>query len=73
MPVSMVQVIELGNWEVDTWYFSPYPAEYANVKKMYICEYCLKYMRKEKTFIAHQAKCTQRKPPGKQIYYDEGR
>ena len=69
----LTQVIEMGTWEVDTWYFSPFPAEYANVKKMYICEYCLKYMRKEKSLIAHQTKCTQRQPPGKQIYCDEGR
>eukprot|EP00242_Pyramimonas_sp_CCMP2087_P014883 CAMPEP_0198207764 /NCGR_PEP_ID=MMETSP1445-20131203/11191_1 /TAXON_ID=36898 /ORGANISM="Pyramimonas sp., Strain CCMP2087" /LENGTH=462 /DNA_ID=CAMNT_0043880909 /DNA_START=74 /DNA_END=1462 /DNA_ORIENTATION=- len=68
-----IEVIEMGKWEVDTWYYAPYPEEYSNVKRMYICEYCLKYMKKEKTLSKHQATCTQRSPPGKLIYHDQGR
>ncbi len=40
--VRNIQKIELGRFVVDTWYFSPYPEEYANVEKLYMCEFCLK-------------------------------
>jgi len=39
-----LQVIEMGRFEVDTWYFSPYPDAFATQRKLYICEYTLKYM-----------------------------
>jgi histone acetyltransferase MYST1 len=38
---------------------------------LYICEYCLKYMRKLKTLQAHQQKCTSHRPPGEEIYHAE--
>ena len=34
--------IIFGNYEIDTWYFSPYPEEYEKCKRLYICEFCLK-------------------------------
>jgi len=37
--------LEMGRYEMDTWYTSPYPEEYARLPKIYICEYCLKYMK----------------------------
>ena len=40
-----IKQIEMGKFEMDTWYSSPYPEEYARLPKLYICEYCLKYMR----------------------------
>ena len=40
-----IKQIEMGRFEMDTWYSSPYPEEYARLPKLYICEYCLKYMR----------------------------
>lgn len=43
----------LGKYEIDTWYFSPYPEEYGKQPKLWICEYCLKYMRLEKTYRYH--------------------
>lgn len=42
-----------GRYEIDTWYFSPYPEEYGKVPKLWICEYCLRYMRLEKTYRHH--------------------
>lgn len=68
--VKNIQSIVLGKYEIETWYFSPYPDDYAGDEKMYLCEYCLKYMKKEKTLIAHSYKCNMRSPPGKQIYND---
>ena len=40
-----IKKIELGKFEMDTWYSSPYPEEYARLPKLYVCEFCLKYMK----------------------------
>ena len=40
-----VKKLEMGKYEMDTWYASPYPEEYAHLPKIYVCEYCLKYMK----------------------------
>lgn len=37
--------LEMGRYEMDTWYTAPYPEEYARLPKIYVCEYCLKYMK----------------------------
>ncbi|GIY51534.1 hypothetical protein CEXT_805281 [Caerostris extrusa] len=66
--VKYIDRIQFGKFEIDTWYFSPYPDEYGKQQKLWICEYCLKYMRLEKTFRYHQGECTSRQPPGKEIY-----
>jgi histone acetyltransferase MYST1 len=66
--VKNVSIIELGKWEIDTWYFSPYPEEFAHCQKLYICEFCLKYMKKKKTLNRHKLKCDLRHPPGNEIY-----
>ena len=34
--------IVFGNYEIDTWYYSPYPEEYEKCKRLYICEFCLR-------------------------------
>eukprot|EP01090_Pellita_catalonica_P019164 TRINITY_DN640_c0_g1_i1.p1 TRINITY_DN640_c0_g1~~TRINITY_DN640_c0_g1_i1.p1 ORF type:complete len:249 (-),score=25.79 TRINITY_DN640_c0_g1_i1:40-786(-) len=38
---------------------------------MFICEFCLKYMKKQKTLDRHKLKCTLRHPPGTEIYRDK--
>lgn len=68
--VKNIQCIVLGRYEIDTWYFSPYPDEYAGDEKMYICEYCLKYMKKQRTLVNHSLQCHMRSPPGRKIYDD---
>lgn len=45
-------MIEIGDYEVDTWYSSPYPQEYA-IEKLYICEFCLSYMASPETLARH--------------------
>ena len=52
--IKYVDKIEIGKYEIDTWYFSPFPDEYGKQPKLYICEYCVKYMRYEKTYRHHQ-------------------
>ena len=52
--VKYVDTIEIGKFEIDTWYYSPYPEEYSKQTKLYICEYCIKYMKFETTYRRHQ-------------------
>jgi len=49
--VKNIQCIELGKHEIDTWYFSPYPEEFAKCDKLFICEFCLKYMKKKRRHL----------------------
>uniref|UniRef100_A0A672YPF2 Histone acetyltransferase n=1 Tax=Sphaeramia orbicularis TaxID=375764 RepID=A0A672YPF2_9TELE len=78
--VKYVDKIQIGNFEIDAWYFSPFPEDYGKQPKLWICEYCLKYMKYEKTFRHHlvksltsdpvclQSHCQWKQPPGKEIY-----
>jgi histone acetyltransferase MYST1 len=66
--VKNIQTIELGRFEIDTWYFSPYPEEFSTCKHLYLCEFCLKYMKKRATLVRHKKKCDLRHPPGNEIY-----
>ena len=52
--VKNIRHIVLGRCEIDTWYFSPYPEEYCREDKLYICEFCLKYMKKPTTLQRHK-------------------
>jgi histone acetyltransferase MYST1 len=70
--VKNIEKIIMGGWEVECWYFSPYPDEYANEETLYVCEFCLKYMRKLKTFRKHKAECPMKHPPGREIYRELG-
>ncbi|XP_014669721.1 PREDICTED: histone acetyltransferase KAT7-like isoform X2 [Priapulus caudatus] len=67
-PNGQIRVIEFGRYELDTWYSSPYPEEYARLAKLYICEFCLKYMKSKTILKRHAAKCVWRHPPGDEIY-----
>ncbi len=66
--VKYINKVHIGKYEIDTWYFSPYPEEYGKQPKLWICEYCLKYMKFEKSYKKHLVDCTSCQPPGKEIY-----
>jgi histone acetyltransferase MYST1 len=66
-----VEKIVMGKWEVEAWYFSPFPDEYSNIGTLYVCEFCLSYMRKTRTFLSHKETCKCRRPPGKEIYRED--
>ena len=52
--VKNIQMIEIGKYEIDCWYFSPYPDEYSeNIAKLFICEKCLKYIKYPATYARH--------------------
>ncbi|KAJ2617141.1 Histone acetyltransferase [Coemansia sp. RSA 1365] len=63
-----LNVIEMGQYQVEPWYFSPYPLEYAHTPILYICEFCLCFYANKTQYTRHRAKCTLQHPPGNEIY-----
>lgn len=61
-------LIEFGKYEIQTWYSSPYPPEYARLQKLYLCEFCLKYMKSQDILQRHSKKCGWFHPPANEIY-----
>uniref|UniRef100_A0A665XA58 histone acetyltransferase n=1 Tax=Echeneis naucrates TaxID=173247 RepID=A0A665XA58_ECHNA len=61
-------IIEFGKYEIQTWYSSPYPPEYSRLQKLYLCEFCLKYMRSQNILQRHTKKCGWFHPPANEIY-----
>ncbi|TSK22676.1 Histone acetyltransferase KAT6B [Bagarius yarrelli] len=61
-------LIELGKYEIQTWYSSPYPPEYLRLQKLYLCEFCLKYMKSQDILQRHSEKCGWFHPPANEIY-----
>uniref|UniRef100_A0A8C6VNX4 Histone acetyltransferase n=1 Tax=Naja naja TaxID=35670 RepID=A0A8C6VNX4_NAJNA len=66
--VRCPSVIEFGKYEIHTWYSSPYPQEYSRLPKLYICEFCLKYMKSRTILQQHTKKCGWFHPPANEIY-----
>ncbi|XP_016428037.1 histone acetyltransferase KAT5-like isoform X2 [Sinocyclocheilus rhinocerous] len=63
-----IECIELGRHRLKPWYFSPYPQELTGLPILYLCEYCLKYLKSLKCLQRHLTKCNLRHPPGNEIY-----
>ncbi|XP_052007634.1 histone acetyltransferase KAT6B isoform X2 [Xyrauchen texanus] len=61
-------LIEFGKYEIQTWYSSPYPTEYLRLPKLYLCEFCLKYMKSLDILQRHSKKCGWFHPPANEIY-----
>jgi histone acetyltransferase MYST1 len=40
--VKNVGCIEMGRYEMEAWYYSPFPPEYADTERLFVCEFCLK-------------------------------
>mmetsp|Transcript_13381 Transcript_13381/g.54026 ORF Transcript_13381/g.54026 Transcript_13381/m.54026 type:complete len:572 (+) Transcript_13381:187-1902(+) len=67
--VKNVEMIEMGRYEIDCWYYSPYPDDFVQNGKLFVCERCLKYMKRKKTLVRHREKgCAMAHPPGNEIY-----
>ncbi len=69
--VRNLERIQMGTYEIEPWYFSPYPAEFADSDLVYICEFCLCYFGDTTQFGRHRKKCTLLHPPGNEIYRDD--
>ncbi|OBZ72296.1 Histone acetyltransferase KAT7 [Grifola frondosa] len=67
-----IRRIRFGEFDIETWYDAPFPEEYANIPdgRLWICEFCLKYMKSRFSAGRHQMKCKTRHPPGDEIYRD---
>ncbi|XP_023331728.1 histone acetyltransferase Tip60 isoform X2 [Eurytemora carolleeae] len=63
-----VELIELGRHRIKPWYFSPYPIELVTLPCIYICEFCLKFVKSRICLERHLAKCNLKHPPGNEIY-----
>ncbi|TFK23971.1 hypothetical protein FA15DRAFT_670064 [Coprinopsis marcescibilis] len=69
--VKNLNRLQIGKYEVDAWYFSPYPKEYAHLPILYICEFCLSFFPSPMMFSRHRQRCTMLHPPGNEIYRHE--
>ena len=56
--------MEMGRNEMVVWYQSPYPEEVTTLPKIYICEFCLKYIKFSSVMKRHASKCVWKHPPG---------
>ena len=69
--VKNLNKIEMGKNVIEAWYFSPYPAEYAHLPVLYLCEACLLFYPSAMQLRRHRTKCTLLHPPGNEIYRHE--
>ena len=66
--VKYIQTVHFGRFELDTWYYSPYPAEYGTASHLYVCEHSLKYFKQRSSLLAHRERLLVKHPPGEEIY-----
>ncbi|KAJ1625421.1 acyl-CoA N-acyltransferase [Pavlovales sp. CCMP2436] len=67
--VKNINRIAFGKYEMNTWYFSPFPKEYANCDTLYWCEYDLSYFaRREHLERYVRTRCKRFHPPGDEIF-----
>jgi histone acetyltransferase SAS3 len=69
-PPSKIKCIQFGRFIIDTFYAAPYPEEYSHESRLFICEFCLKYLPSEPVAYRHKLKCPAKHPPGDEIYRD---
>ncbi|CAO3640055.1 unnamed protein product [Mucor hiemalis] len=68
--VGHIRKIQIGSFVIDVWYLAPYPEEYSRLEVLYVCEFCLKYMKSNYIAKRHKIKCPMKHPPGDEIYRD---
>jgi hypothetical protein len=68
--VKNINKIQIGVYEIDCWYYSPFPDEYRHEQKLFFCPFCLKYCRHAHTYAKHRRNCSWHHPPGQEIYRD---
>ncbi|KAH8117797.1 acyl-CoA N-acyltransferase [Phellopilus nigrolimitatus] len=70
--VLRIRTIRFGSFDIKTWYDAPFPEEFSNIPegRLWICEFCLKYMKSRFGAQRHRLKCKCRQPPGDEIYRD---
>lgn len=73
--VKNVAFLELGEYQMSTWYFSPIPKELLSsggfIEVLYVCEYSLRMFARKSELLRYQARelpKNKRHPPGNEIY-----
>lgn len=73
--VKNVAFLELGEYQMETWYFSPLPKELLSsggfIEVLYVCEYSLRMFARKSELLRYQARelpKNKRHPPGNEIY-----
>ncbi|SCW03361.1 LAFE_0G08724g1_1 [Lachancea fermentati] len=69
--VRNLNKIIMGKFEIEPWYFSPYPIELTDEDIIYIDDFTLQYFGSKKQYERYRQKCTLRHPPGNEIYRDD--
>ena len=69
IPPKITQIV-FNHHLIHTWYVAPYPEEYSQNSTLYICEFCMKYMKSQYIADRHGLKCKVKYPPGDEIYRD---
>ncbi|VDN11851.1 unnamed protein product [Dibothriocephalus latus] len=74
--IRNLEWIEIGQYRIKPWYFSPYPVELVSADCVYICEFCLKYLksrtclRRHLTYAQHLCLLAKLFLDHKTLYYD---
>lgn len=55
-----INCIELGRHRLKPWYFSPYSQELTSLPILYLCEFCLKYLKSLKCLQRHLVRVVSR-------------
>lgn len=69
--VRNINRVIMGRFEIEPWYFSPYPIELTDEDVVYIDDFTLQYFGSRKQYERYRKKCTLRHPPGNEIYRDD--
>ncbi|CCE62764.1 hypothetical protein TPHA_0D01230 [Tetrapisispora phaffii CBS 4417] len=69
--VRNLSKVIMGMYEIEPWYFSPYPIELTDLDTIYIDDFTLEYFGSKKQYERNRKKSTLRHPPGNEIYRDD--
>lgn len=68
LPSTSIRSVCLGNSEMETRFSSPYPYEYGQLSRLFLCSFCLVAAKSPSMLRRHMQKCVAKYPPGKEIY-----
>lgn len=51
--VKKINKIRLGKYQIETWYYSPFPPEYDDCEELLFCEFCLTFLKRELQLKRH--------------------
>ena len=70
--VKNINRVVMGQWQMETWYFSPLGKEYDGTDVLYVCEFDLNFFaRRDQLQRYLSTKCKLFHPPGDEIYREK--